>query len=320
MAGHLYPGGRDLWRTGPTGGDVLDEVWQGVIMARILLIDADSKIPNLALMQISAYHKSIGDEVSLNNPNDPQTVYLSCIFTKNRGRTLGIAKMYPDAQIIFGGSGMNYNWLPEQMQKIKPDYDLYPSTYSIGFTTRGCIRHCTFCIVHDKEGQYRRWQHVSEFNDSRFKTVMIMDNNWYADKDWFMDNTQYIIDNNLSVIEHGMDIRILTTDIAERLSQIKFDKPIKFAWDNWDDMGYVIKGINILESVGINVRQNVQFYVLVGYNTTEEQDKERCRLLKKMNTNAFVMPFKKTAWTKRIGRWANRKWLYWSMDIDEYRE
>src|SRR5660397_108888 len=32
---------------------------------RILLIDVDSKIPNLALMKLSAYHKAKGDNVAL---------------------------------------------------------------------------------------------------------------------------------------------------------------------------------------------------------------------------------------------------------------
>jgi len=30
---------------------------------RIVLIDVDSKIPNLALMKLSAYHKARGDQV-----------------------------------------------------------------------------------------------------------------------------------------------------------------------------------------------------------------------------------------------------------------
>ena len=149
----------------------------------ILLIGVDGKIPNLALMQISAYHKSKGHEVSLNTPNDPDIVYISCIFKKNKSSAIGISRYYPNAEINIGGSGVSYNWLPDEMQKIKPDYDLYSSTYSMGFTTRGCIRNCPFCIVSEKEGKYRRWQEIKEFHDDRFDTVELLDNNWYADKD-----------------------------------------------------------------------------------------------------------------------------------------
>jgi hypothetical protein len=285
---------------------------------RVSLIDVDSKIPNLALMQISAYHKSKGHEVGFNLP-DPDKVYISCIFEKNRGDALGIKTFYPDADVYIGGSGVNYEWLSKEMQKIKPDYDLYPSDYSLGFTTRGCIRNCSFCIVREKEGKHHRWQHPKEFHDDRLNDMTLLDNNWYADKDWFFETSQWIIDNGIVVVEQGMDIRLLTEDIAAQLKHIKWKKGIKFAFDNMQDEAAVKRGIKILKDVGFNLRSNVQFYVIVGFNTTPEQDKYRCRLLKEMNTNAFVMPFVKNKWTNKIARWANRKWLYWSIDIDDYK-
>jgi hypothetical protein len=49
----------------------------------VLLIDVDSKIPNLALMKISAYHKQRGDEVGF-DIDDPDVIYASVIFEKNR--------------------------------------------------------------------------------------------------------------------------------------------------------------------------------------------------------------------------------------------
>jgi len=285
---------------------------------KVLLIDVDSKIPNLALMNISAYHKKKGDIVGF-NIDEPDVVYISCVFTKNKEQALGIQYFYPDSKVYIGGSGVNYEWLPEPMQKIMPDYDLYPSEYSQGFTTRGCIRHCPFCIVPHKEGYLQRWMHIKEFHDDRFDTVMLMDNNILADKEWFFENTDYILENDLFLIENGMDIRLMDDEIAERLSMLKFKKPIKFAFDNMWDKDAVIRGIKILKKHNVNLRANVMFYVLVGYNTTPEQDKYRCRLLKKYGTNPYVMPYKVTPWTRRIKQWANSKELFWSTDIDEYK-
>lgn len=70
--------------------------------------------------------------------------------------------------VQYGGTGFYYNRaskLPDEIEHIKPDYHLYDSwvqkqlengvkrkelTYyldwSIGFTTRGCIRKCEFCV------------------------------------------------------------------------------------------------------------------------------------------------------------------------------
>ena len=284
----------------------------------ILLIDRDSKMPNLALMQISSYFKEHGNDVGF-NIKDPDKVYISCIFKKNADSARGIARFYPDAEIHIGGSGMSYEWLPEPMQKIMPDYTLYDMDYSLGFTTRGCIRNCPFCIVRDKEGEFRRWQHPREFHNPEFKKIMLLDNNLLADREWFFEVTDWILENDLKLAEHGLDIRLLDQEIAERLAELKLFQTLHFAFDGMKDENAVRKGITLLKDAGINLRSQVQFYVLVGYNTTEDEDKYRCRLLKELGTNAFVMPYKKTKWTQRIARWANRKWLYWSIDIDDYR-
>ena len=53
---------------------------------RILLIDIDSKIPNLALMKIEKYHHDKGDEIIWNNPlfmDIADNVFVSCVFKKN---------------------------------------------------------------------------------------------------------------------------------------------------------------------------------------------------------------------------------------------
>jgi hypothetical protein len=278
---------------------------------KVLLIDVDSKIPNLALMKISAYHKSEGNEVGF-NITDPDMVYVSCIFKKNKEQALGIKNFYPDADILFGGSGINYNTLGAKIEYQKPDYDLYPSTYSQGYTTRGCVRNCPWCIVHDKEGQYTRHQYVDEFHDSMFDTVMIMDNNWLADKDWFFENTDIILDDGLKVIEHGMDIRLLDKEIAQRLSEMKFAKPMKFAFDQPREKGSVLYGLKLLRDAGVNIRQNVMFYVLVGYNTTVEEDLYRVNLLRKQLSGAFVMQYKRTRATRKLAHNVNRPWIYWA--------
>lgn len=284
----------------------------------VLLIDVDSKIPNLALMQVSSYYRERGYEVGFNVEN-PDEVWISCIYTKNRPRALGIAKMYPDAAIHIGGSGVNYDWLPAPMQKTFPDYSLYPGIkYSMGFTTRGCIRRCAFCIVPKKEGTLRRWQHPKEFFNPKFDRIMLLDNNWLADKEWFFETSKWICEHKLKLIEHGMDIRLLTPNIAKRLREIECERGLHFAWDNMGDEKALRNGLTLLKNTGFNIRSEIQIYVLVGYNTSPAEDIYRCRTLKELGTNAYVMPYKDTKWTRRLARWANRKWLYWSCDIEGF--
>ena len=145
---------------------------------RVKLIDVDSTIPNLALMKLSAYHKAKGDEVGF-NIEDPEKVYASIIFKKNRYKADGLRFYYPDAEIDVGGSGYDlYKRIPEEAELLCPDYSLYEGMdFDLGFTSRGCDRGCYFCIVTRKEGPYRRAQHPSEFHDPSHKKVMLLDNN-----------------------------------------------------------------------------------------------------------------------------------------------
>lgn len=301
---------------------------------RVALIDVDSKIPNLALMQASAWHKAQGDDTGLSLP-DPDLVYISCVFSKNADQARGIATLYPSATAILGGSGIGYQWLPEKMQKVKPDYDIYPSRYSLGFTTRGCIRKCPFCIVPEKEGTIRRWQHVREFYDERFNEVALLDNNILADRAWFFENTDWLIEHNLKVnIMQGLDVRLLDGEIAERLKALKWAGNIRFAWDNLADEPAVMRGITLLKEAGINTKNYVGFFVLAGFNTTLEEDLYRCRKLKESGCNAFVMKYRRYADTdckrlnaairkenmelNKLALWANKRQLFWTIDFSEY--
>ena len=74
---------------------------------RIGLFDIDSKIPNLALMKLSAHHKSCGDEIIFNFPllqNSCDKVYASIVFSENKYKTYELRK-----DVVIGGSGYDYN-------------------------------------------------------------------------------------------------------------------------------------------------------------------------------------------------------------------
>jgi len=288
----------------------------------VLLIDIDSKIPylNLALMKISAWHKIQGDTVGF-DVQDPDKVYISCIFSQNKPQAKGIASFYDEAEIDIGGSGINLKkQLPEEIEIIKPDYDLYPSTYSQGYTTRGCIRKCPFCIVPEKEGMIHEAQHPSEFHDPKFDTCMIMDNNLFAAPDyWQAEVFHWFIENKIKMLSsQGWDIRLLTEGRAKCLKAIRHTGILHFAWDNIFDEPEVIKGIEILKRTGFDLRHKISFYVLAGFNSTINDDLYRLRKLKTLGVQAFVMPYRKTPQINALARWANRPWLYWKFDFEDY--
>jgi len=293
---------------------------------KILLIDVDSKIPNLALMKLSAYYKSKGHEVGF-CVSDPDKVYASVIFRKNKHMVDGLPFFYPGADIVVGGSGYDLSvTLPDDVELMKPDYDLYPECESsIGFSTRGCFRKCHFCIVPEKEGRFRTVQHPREWYDERFDKIMFLDNNIIADKNWFFEVTDWCIEKNLQVwFTQGLDIRLLDEEVAKQLLQMKVWKGIFFAWDHIEDETNIKEKIAVLEQAGFSkskLKSLVQFYVYVDSDQEYNTGVYRCRELKKMNCNPFVMfnvDHKKSKRIKELQRWANRKWAFWSCDISEY--
>jgi len=211
----------------------------------ILLIDADSTIPNLALMKISAYHKAKGDIVKLIQlklpyyPNRQKEhydadyslfsydlKYCSVIFPGN-------AIYIHGTDIIFGGTGYSLDkTLSEDMDKMDPDYSIYPDNkISYGFISRGCIRNCKFCFVPRKEGMIR--QVASPDDIIRHKTVKFMDNNFFA-----LPNHKEIMKELIDLkvrcsFNQGLDIRLLDEENSSLLSQMNYSGQITFAFDDW---------------------------------------------------------------------------------------
>ena len=236
----------------------------------VLLIDADSKIPNLALMKVAAYHKERGDNVGF-SISDPDRIYCSIIYKKNRHLADGLGMMYPDAVLDIGGSGYDLKKvLPKEIESMTPDYSIYPENKSYyGFTTRGCIRHCPFCIVHDKEGPFRRLYDDPKaalykiMGDAELPYITFLDNNILADKEWFLSLCDTLLSDYPKIkvdFNQGLDIRLMDDEIAEMLSKLHPIRDFKFAFDMMSYKSSVLKGIGILKKY-LDVKNKCLFYV-----------------------------------------------------------
>lgn len=130
---------------------------------RIGLVDIDGSAkkkkwgakpyPNIALCKIARYHRERGDQVEWAVPFfHYDIVYKSKIFNFSTEDKV----CYDADEMICGGTGYDlHSKLPDEIDRLQPDYSIYPlipSDTAYGFLTRGCPNKCPWCVVPVKEG------------------------------------------------------------------------------------------------------------------------------------------------------------------------
>lgn len=308
------------------------------------LIDVDSKIPNLALMKISTYYKSLGEEVEfVQAGKEYEKIFASTIFTRSRGECEKLKEFYGD-KIEIGGTGWDIKkTLDHDIEICKPDYDLYTVeeiasrmkgigtkehkmkkaaeivNAGMGFTSRGCIRKCKFCFVPKKEGEFRHDTPIADIINPKSNIIILHDNNLTADPD-VIDKLHEIRDRKLIVdINQGCDVRLMTDDIAKALSEVKHLRSLHYAWDLMGFENQVMDGIKTLSKY-IKPYKHMCF-MLIGFNTTFEEDMYRFRKLVEMKIDPFAMVYneneKGDIRLKHFARWVNSR-IYRKCSFEEY--
>lgn len=290
---------------------------------KIGIIQADGKLPNLALMKITGYHLEQGDHVEWYQGdlfNDYDKVYCSKIFSFTQLPPL------PDNCII-GGTGVDfYNRLPDEIENAKPSYHLYNCDYHLGFSMKGCRFACKFCCVPKKEGKPYNYNTIDEIliNPNAKNKLMLLDNDFFGGENW-RENLNRMIELKLKVCFcQGLNIRIITSEQAELLAKVNYmnskflHKYITFAWDKFNDEKLILDGIERCVKAGIPTK-NMQFFVLIGYDTTPEQDLYRVEMLRDLGALPYVMPYNKSDYyQKRFTRWVNHRAIFKTVEFNNY--
>lgn len=277
-----------------------------VLKMKVGLIQLDGKMPNLALMKLASWHKKRGDEVTIIDLSD---------FKFDRTYA---------SKVFVGGSGYDLkSELPPEIELQVPDYELFKTDYSIGFTSRGCIRDCGFCIVREKEGMIRE----APFDWVSHHKVILMDNNFLASPKW-KEKLEYFIRQKLKVnFNQGLDIRLINQENAKLLSQVlyydyKFKKRrLYFAFDDPKLENIVKEKVGILNDAGIP-SAHIMFYELVGYNTNFEQDYRRFEVLNNLGVLPFIMIYndrRDIPILRHFARWVNKRY-YKVCTWEDYKE
>lgn len=228
--------------------------------------------PNLAIMKISAYHKAAGDTVEWWNPlYQYDRVYSSKVFDFTPDDP------YLPENTIRGGTGYLdvplSQVLPEEIDRMFPDYSIYPECdYAIGYLTRGCPNKCRWCVVPKKEGAirpYRRWQDIVRKDTDK---LVLMDNNILA-SGYGISQLKSLIGSGCRIdLNQGMDARLVSDEIAQILSKLKWIRFIRFSCDQRSQIKPVQRTIELLGKHRIRPYR-IFIYLLVTKNLRDASER-----------------------------------------------
>ncbi len=271
----------------------------------------------------------------------------------------------PDRTILlFGGTGFYDDKSPKLNEKIEfimPDYHLYDEyveykinsgwkrsyfndylNYSIGFTTRGCIRRCSFCVNRNSKGCIKH-SDISEFYDPSRKGIYLWDDNFFAYKgDWESILDSLDATGKPYQFRQGLDIRLLDRPRAKRLATAHYHGDFIFAFDHIQDRKIIVKQLKIWRD---HCKKETKLYLLCAYDpytcdpkfaikgdyTQDEKDIidlentfERIFILMRFGCLPYIMRFETYKSSKyrgvytQLARWCNQPAFFKKLSFKEY--
>jgi len=267
----------------------------------------------------------------IEHPNGSDEVYLSVPFTWNLPEAYQRAAWLRQSgrSVIAGGPAVSL--MPDFLEDVAAIGTDWPDAVGhhnpqATFTSRGCIRRCSFCAVWRTEGTLR------ELDDWPVRPI-VCDNNLLACSQAHFDD---VIDKLKSLpwcdFNQGLDARLLTPYHARRLAEL--NKPtVRLAFDHIKTESQFLAAWELLRGAGIPARQ-IRVYVLFGYKDTPEDALYRLRLVQSLGSwpnpmryqpldaltrNSYVDPNWTDRELKRYHRyWSRLAWLE-HIPFEEYR-
>lgn len=315
---------------------------------RIGLVDVDchakkkkrgaTVYPNLALMKISAWHKSKGDTVEwYSSFGSYDVVYMSKIFNftpdfpyviRNAGR------------IVKGGTGYSLTvTLPDDIDRTQPDYSIYPALpkdVAYGFLTRGCPNKCPWCVVPRKEGGLYPYMDVDEVATPERRKLILMDNNFLAAGDYSIDQLHKIIERDYRVdFNQAIDARLVDTVNAPLLAKVHWlYRRIRFGCDTTKQIEQCERAMRLIDGYGYRG----EYFIYCMITDDFKESYQRIMFWWEINQRAreshsgnqvypYAQPYrdpdKRTSpipqWQKDLASWTNKKMCFETCSFGDFQ-
>lgn len=235
----------------------------------------------------------------------------------------------------------------EQVKKgfKKEKYKDYQK-FSIGFLTRGCFRHCPFCI-NKLENHIFPYSELDWFIDNERDEkgrlvrpyIYLWDDNFLASKpEIWRPLLQKLIDTKRPFqFRQGLDERILTEseygeEMVKLLSQCNYHGDFIFAFDNWKDRELIEKALKLWKRY--NPKKGTKFYLFCGFKLEGNSHSkfykdiwelfQRIKVLMSYGCVGYVMRhedyhnYELSNLYVQIARWCNQQQFYKKMSFWEF--
>ena len=269
-------------------------------------------------------------------------------------------------KIIYGGTGFKYDGLevppnlPLSIERCMPDYSLYDAyvdrevnqlhkkachyddykLYSIGFTTRGCFRRCSFC-VNKHYDHVQIWSPIKEFLDKKRPYIYLWDDNFLGlglatrqsdrkagkKEPWEMILDELEATGKPFQFRQGLDMRLMDEKIAARLAKTRYHGDFIFAFDHYEQHKLIEKNLAIWRR---HTNRPSKFYVLCGYDSIDEKDIEiifkRIEILMRYACLPYIMRYENYKNSRyaglyvQIARWCNQPQFFKKKSFRQFCE
>lgn len=314
---------------------------------RIGLVDVDGHAkkkkwgatiyPNLALCKIARYHKQHGDTVEWAFPfYHYDRVYISKVFKFS----VDDLTAYDADEVIRGGTGYDItSQLPDEIDRIQPDYSIYPNVpkdTAYGFLTRGCPNKCPWCVVPRKEGRIRPYMDVDEIAIEGRTKLVLMDNNILAAGNYAVEQLEKIIERGYRVdFNQALDARLVNDQYARLLARIKWiDRRIRFGCDTKGQIAECERAISMINGYGF--KGEYFLYTMIGGKSDLQESYERvnywrtrskeCRKSHMYDVIPYAQPYRDPdnahhivpQWQKDLAGWTNKHQIFQITDFADF--
>lgn len=204
----------------------------------------------------------------------------------------------------------------------------------MGYSSRGCIRQCKFCInQHCIEAI--KASPINEFLNTDRSYICLLDDNVLACKDWKEIFDELNATGKTFEFKQGLDIRALTEEKVEVLVNSKINtNTLYFAFDSIKDKEIIEEKLKLWRQ---HYRKNTHMYVLCGFDENNIYDEdfwakdiastlERISICIKYGVFPYIMRFR--MWNSasspyrgmyiNLSAWCNQKSLFAKSSLNEW--